>query len=88
MNQYVSLSRISKKKQIFLPERGSCKVANPKYKTSHSKTRRRRANIRLVLPALSECPQCHEPKLAHHLCKACGFYKGREVFKLEEIKKS
>ncbi len=63
-------------------------MANPKYKTSHSKTRRRRANIRMILPAVSECPQCHEPKLSHFLCKACGYYKGREVLKIEDLKKS
>lgn len=62
-------------------------MANPKYKTSHSKTRRRRANINVKPPSLSECPQCHEIKLSHFLCSECGYYHGREVFKLEDIKK-
>ena len=60
-------------------------MANPKYKTSHSKTRRRRANINLEMPALTTCKNCKEPKRIHHLCE-CGFYKGREVFKLEEVR--
>ncbi|MCD6309267.1 MAG: 50S ribosomal protein L32 [Candidatus Eremiobacteraeota bacterium] len=61
-------------------------MANPKYKTSHSKTRRRRANIRLKLPTIVECPRCHEMKLAHRVCNSCGFYKGQEVIKIEESK--
>jgi large subunit ribosomal protein L32 len=28
---------------------------------------------------LTECPNCHEKKLPHQLCRACGYYKGREV---------
>jgi large subunit ribosomal protein L32 len=58
-------------------------MANPKYKTSHSKTRRRRANIIFNAPNIINCPKCHEPKLAHRICTACGYYNGREVIKLE-----
>ncbi|MEG0386539.1 MAG: 50S ribosomal protein L32, partial [Solibacillus sp.] len=25
------------------------------------------------------CPNCGEAKLSHHVCKACGQYKGKEV---------
>ncbi len=60
-------------------------MANPKYKTSHSKTRRRRANIRLEMPNFVPCPNCKEPKLLHHVCGICGFYKGKEVLKREEV---
>ncbi len=62
-------------------------MANPKYKTPRSKTRRRRANIKLELPAIAECPQCHEKKRLHHLCPSCGYYDGREVLTQEEVKK-
>lgn len=61
-------------------------MANPKYKTSHSKTRRRRANINLEGPALTQCKQCKEPKRIHHICEECGYYNGREVFKVEDLK--
>jgi len=61
-------------------------MANPKYKTARSKTRRRRANINLELPAITDCPQCHEKKRLHHLCSSCGFYNGREVISMEETK--
>ena len=29
------------------------------------------------------CPQCHNPKLPHHVCPTCGTYNGREVIKIE-----
>jgi len=61
-------------------------MANPKYKTSHSKTRRRRAHLALTAPNVSTCPQCREPKLPHQACRACGFYNGHEVIKMEKGK--
>jgi len=39
----------------------------------------RRSHDRLTVPQLSVCPKCNEPKLPHHACQACGFYKGRLV---------
>ena len=61
-------------------------MANPKYKTSRSKTRRRRANINLALPATGTCKQCHQVKLAHRICPSCGYYNGKEIIKMEETK--
>ena len=53
----------------------------PSPKSKHSKSRRdkRRANWKLTVPGLVECPQCHAMKLPHHVCPVCGFYKGRSV---------
>jgi len=52
----------------------------PKRKTSHAHTARRRAaNFKLTLPNVDNCPRCHEPRLPHHVCPACGFYKGRRI---------
>ncbi len=33
---------------------------------------------------MSECPQCHEAKLAHRVCPQCGYYGGRQVHEVEE----
>ncbi|MGE5483289.1 MAG: 50S ribosomal protein L32 [Bacteroidota bacterium] len=52
-------------------------MGNPKKRHSRWKRDMRRANWRLSLPALVECPQCHEKKLAHVACPHCGWYKGR-----------
>lgn len=54
-------------------------------KRRHSKSRRdkRRANWKLALPGLVSCPQCHEPKLPHRVCKSCGYYKNKTVINVE-----
>jgi large subunit ribosomal protein L32 len=31
------------------------------------------------MPNLAKCPKCSEPRLPHHVCPSCGFYKGRLV---------
>jgi len=55
-------------------------VANPKRKTSKARRDSRRAqNYKMSAPGITECPQCHEMKLAHRVCKNCGHYKGKEV---------
>ncbi len=54
-------------------------MANPKYKTPRSKTRKRRSHLHLVLPNVVECPVCHAPKQQHCVCKNCGQYDGRQV---------
>ncbi len=54
-------------------------MANPKNRTSRTRKRLRRANLKMTAPQISTCPQCHEPKLPHTVCSNCGYYKGREV---------
>jgi len=55
----------------------------PKRKTSHARTTRRRAaNWRLEAPNVVSCPRCQAPRLPHHACPACGFYKGRKVIEV------
>ena len=51
----------------------------PKHKTSNSKKKTRRSHDFLTPPSLSNCPKCNEPRLPHHVCPSCGFYKGRLV---------
>ena len=59
-------------------------MALPKGKISKSRRDKRRANWKLTLPGLVECPKCHEPKLPHRVCQSCGYYKNRTVFKVED----
>ncbi|MEN8237212.1 MAG: 50S ribosomal protein L32 [Pseudomonadota bacterium] len=56
-------------------------MAVPKQKTSKSKRNMRRAHDALRPISVGECPQCGESKLPHHLCQACGYYKGQQVTK-------
>ena len=59
-------------------------MALPKRRTSKAKRGKRRSHHRLLPPNLTLCPQCHEPKLPHHVCLHCGSYRGHEVLRLEE----
>ena len=55
-------------------------MAVPKHKVSKKQGNTRFAsNYKVKVPTLVECPQCHEMKMAHRVCKNCGFYKGKEV---------
>ncbi|MDQ2727090.1 MAG: 50S ribosomal protein L32 [Actinomycetota bacterium] len=59
-------------------------MAVPKKKTSKAKSRSRRASAwTLSAPARSVCPQCHQAKLPHVVCAACGWYKGRQAIEVD-----
>ncbi len=62
-------------------------MAVPKRKVSKARRDKRRSNNwKLVFPGMTECsnPECHEYVLAHHVCKACGYYNGKKVAKGEK----
>jgi large subunit ribosomal protein L32 len=40
---------------------------------------RRRSHLALKKQVFGVCSQCGKAVRAHTACKACGFYKGREV---------
>ena len=59
-------------------------MAVPKRKHSKARRDKRRSNVwKIAAPAIIKCPQCGEFKLPHRVCKTCGYYKGREVIKVE-----
>lgn len=58
----------------------------PKRKYAKARQGKRRAHLGLTPLALVECPQCHSPKLPHHVCKTCGTYDGREVITIKSTK--
>jgi len=51
-------------------------MAVPKRKTSKQRTNTRFANFKAAKPQVGECPQCHEPRVSHRICRHCGFYDG------------
>jgi large subunit ribosomal protein L32 len=59
-------------------------MPNPKRRHSKRRTSARRTHDSLTKASLSECPNCHEPKLPHRVCASCGKYKGREVIEVAE----
>lgn len=63
--------------------------ALPKRKYAKARRGKRRSHIVAKPPALVECPQCHSPKMPHHVCPVCGSYAGREVLEIESpVKKT
>ncbi len=53
----------------------------PLPKKKHSKKRKggRTAHFGMKPVTVSECSQCHNPKLPHRICPTCGYYNGRQV---------
>lgn len=59
-------------------------MAVPKRRTSSTRRDKRRASSYTLNKAtIAQCPQCHEAKLPHRVCKACGYYKNREAISVE-----
>jgi large subunit ribosomal protein L32 len=54
-------------------------MAVQKRRHSRARGRKRRTHWKLQSPTIVECNQCHQPKMAHHICPNCGFYKDVEV---------
>ena len=61
--------------------------ALPKQKYAKARQGKRRSHQGLTLPPVDYCPQCHSPKLFHHVCPTCGSYAGREVIEVKSPKK-
>jgi large subunit ribosomal protein L32 len=60
-------------------------MAVPKRKVSKARRDKRRSNNwKLALPGMAKCPKCGKYVLAHRVCKACGFYGGKEIVSVGE----
>lgn len=59
-------------------------MAVPKRKMSKARHNSRHATWKLETPNLTACPQCHELKMPHRVCPSCGFYRSKEVIKVEK----
>lgn len=62
-------------------------MAVPKGKTSKQRKHTRAANWKVAAPTLVECPQCHELKVPHKVCDACGCYDGQQVVEVSKESK-
>jgi large subunit ribosomal protein L32 len=61
-------------------------MAVPKYKTSKKRTRQRKSiNMRLQPIYLVECNNCGNLIVLHRVCPKCGFYRGKQILKPEEM---
>lgn len=55
----------------------------PQRRIGKTRKRKRRTHFKLDLPGIMTCPNCGEAKLAHTVCKACGYYDGRQVLEIK-----
>ncbi len=55
-------------------------MAVPKRKTSKQRRNKRRASAyRFNKPTVTTCPNCSEPVMPHRVCRACGYYDGKQI---------
>ncbi len=59
-------------------------MAVPFRKTSRTAKRKRRTHFKLSIPVLTLCSNCGFSIKPHHICKECGFYKGKEAIKINK----
>ena len=54
-------------------------MAVPKKRTGASAQGHRRSNWKAIKPETTTCSNCGATVLAHTVCTACGYYKGKPV---------
>jgi large subunit ribosomal protein L32 len=59
-------------------------MANPKRRHSHARGAKRRTHYTYDAPTYQTCSHCGQPKLPHHVCPNCGYYKGKPVITPKE----
>ena len=55
----------------------------PQRRISKTRKRKRRSHFKLDLPGIMVCPNCGETKLAHTVCRACGYYDGKQILTIK-----
>lgn len=59
-------------------------MAVPKRRQSRSRQAKRRAGHNKVKPVtLNRCSRCGQAVRRHVVCANCGYYRGRDVLKIE-----
>ncbi|MBT3590854.1 MAG: 50S ribosomal protein L32 [Candidatus Marinimicrobia bacterium] len=51
----------------------------PKRRQSKTRGKKRRTHYKSTLASVTTCAQCSQPKMPHHACPNCGYYRGRPV---------
>ena len=59
-------------------------MAVPFRRTSKTKKRMRRTHLKNTAANVVSCPNCGEAIRPHRACTKCGFYKGKEVIKVNK----
>ena len=58
-------------------------MAVPFRKTSKAAKRKRRTHFKIGILTLGICKNCGASVKPHYVCKECGFYKDKEVMKVD-----
>ena len=58
----------------------------PKRRFSRSRRDKRRLQLNLTSPTLTKCANCGAMISPHRICRACGYYRGRQVLSVEKKK--
>lgn len=58
--------------------------AVPARRTSKTAKRQRRTHLKKDAPTVVTCKQCGAAIAPHRACVKCGYYKGKEVIKVNE----
>ncbi len=60
-------------------------MAVPKRRVSKARRNKRRSSVwKLSAPTLVKCPNCNEYTVPHKVCGSCGYYKGKQVVKMDD----
>lgn len=59
-------------------------MAVPKRRLSHARGGKRRTHFNVTPIAAATCAHCKQPKVAHRVCKNCGYYAGAEIVQPKE----
>jgi large subunit ribosomal protein L32 len=60
-------------------------MAVPKRRTSKQRKRKRRTHDKAEATANQACPRCGDPRRPHRVCPNCGYYRDREVIRIDEF---
>ena len=60
-------------------------MAVPFRRTSKTKKRMRRTHLKKSVGTLTTCPKCGATLRPHRACTKCGYYKGEEVIKVDNV---
>lgn len=64
-------------------------MAVPKRKTSKARRDKRRSSVwKIAAPEMVICSHCGEYTIAHRVCKACGYYDGKQIVDKTEKEKA
>jgi large subunit ribosomal protein L32 len=58
--------------------------ALPFRRVSKTAKRQRRTHLKKAAPTAISCPNCGNSMAPHRACTKCGYYKGKEVIKVNK----